>query len=49
MVLRFDGPCGPKGYGIALAGDEYKDCVTGFPAGHGHSEPQAKNLGTRGI
>jgi len=36
---------GSKGGGIAC-GDEYKDSVTGFPAGHGHSEPPAKNLGT---
>ena len=39
---------GFRGEGIAF-GDEYKDSVTGFPARHGHSEPQAKNLGTRSI
>ena len=34
-----------KGGGIAF-GDEFKVSVTGFPAGHSHSEPLAKNLGT---
>ena len=29
-VLRFDGPCGPEGCGIALTGDKYKVSVTGF-------------------
>ncbi len=29
-VLRFDGPFGSKGYGIALSGDEYEVSVTGF-------------------
>ena len=29
-VLRFDGPCGPEGCGIALTGDEYEVSVTGF-------------------
>ena len=45
-VLKFDSPSGAEGCGIALMGDEYKDRVTGLPAGHGHSEPPAKNLGT---
>ena len=29
-VLRFDGPCGPEGCGIALTGDKYKVSVTGL-------------------
>ena len=29
-VLRFDGPCGPEGCGIALTDDKYKVSVTGF-------------------
>ena len=29
-VRKFDGPCGPEGCGIALAGDEYEVSVTGF-------------------
>ena len=41
-----EGSEGSKGCGIALTGDEYKDRVTRFPDGHGHSEPPAKNLGT---
>ena len=30
-VLRFDGPCGPEGCGIALTGDKYKVSVTDLP------------------
>ena len=31
-VLRFDGPCGPKGCGIAaFGGDEYKCCLRQRP------------------
>ena len=41
-----EGSEGSKGGGIALSGDEYKDSVTDFPAGHSHSEPPAKNPGT---
>ena len=37
-VLKFDSPSGAEGCGIAF-GDEYKDGVTRFPAGHSHSEP----------
>ena len=33
-----EGSEGSKGCGIAF-GDEYKDSVTDFPAGHSHSEP----------
>ena len=29
-VLRFDGPCGPEGCGIALTDDKYKVSVTGL-------------------
>ena len=40
-----EGSKGSEGCGITF-GDDYKVSVTGLPAGHGHSEPPAKNLGT---